>query len=311
MSEVETLTKSHNILLYSNMFHAWISSSFGQTTEKRYFLTVSTVTDANRRWSVTPDQSSSSFLSVFVCGHRWYKRKRLQQSVLKYYLLLLTGQVAGMVLLARSTFRQRLDKCWVQTFIFLNLTPLQAQALRAVAALHLCNSSLNLGHDNHPWGWVNFLLGWERRQIRVSTPHGLWGAPVWSAKVMNICLLGWGLGVSVVNDCFYMHITTVITCSHCSLMNVFDCRNFLLVVWVLLSQTIRKRYSAPKFLAKSGAFNYAQVVFCSVQWMWTIWQGLHFYIITTMVARIFLQQQNLLQQNSNIKKRSRINYSPM
>lgn len=72
------------------------------------------------------------------------------ERVLKYYLLLLTGQVAGMVLLARSTFRLRLDKCWVQTFIFLNLDPLQARALRAVAALHLCNSSLNLGHDNHP-----------------------------------------------------------------------------------------------------------------------------------------------------------------
>lgn len=208
------------------------------------------------------------------------------ERVLKYYLLLLTGQVAGMVLLARSTFRLRLDKCWVQTFIFLNLDPLQARALRAVAALHLCNSSLNLGHDNHPWGWVNFLLGWERRRICVSTPHGLWGAPVWSAKVMNIRLLGWGLGFSVVNDCFYMHMTTVVTCSHCSLVNAFDCRDCLLVMWVFLSQTIRRRYLAPMFLAKSGAFNYAQVGFCSVHWMLTIWQGLHFYIITVTVARI-------------------------
>lgn len=57
-------------------------------------------------------------------------------------------------------------------------------------------------------------------------------ACVWSAKVMNMRLTGWGLGVSIVNDCFYMHtsiLTHMLTLYPDDLRPGYDRRNCFLL----------------------------------------------------------------------------------
>lgn len=57
----------------------------------------------------------------------------------------------------------------------------------------------------------NFLLGREKWQISASTPHCLWRRPVAGGMKWFMCpLMGWGLGVSLVNVCFYMRTNTLL-----------------------------------------------------------------------------------------------------